>query len=87
MGSRLTGEGKPISIEKHDLWVYDVAYAPDGRHLISCSADKTVRIFSTECSAMAEKLSKEVKRNLSADEWNKYVGADIPYKKIRPDLP
>ena len=87
MGSRQSGEGKPVSIEKHDLWVYDIAYAPDGKHLISCSADKTVRIFSTECSGMAEKLNKEVKRNMSPDEWNKYVGADIPYKKIRPDLP
>ncbi|MCK9421737.1 MAG: hypothetical protein M0Q38_04005 [Bacteroidales bacterium] len=80
-------EGKPISIEKHDLWVYDIIYIPDNNHLISCSADKTIRIFSTKCSNMAEKLQKELKRNLTVEEWNKYVGADIPYQKSRSDLP
>jgi len=77
---------KPISIEKHDLWVYDILYTPDGKHLISCSADKTIRIFSTECSIMNDKLVKELKRNMTEEEWNKYVGADIPYEKTRPYL-
>jgi len=77
---------KPISIEKHDLWVYDILYTPDDKHLISCSADKTIRIFSTECSIMNDKLVKELKRNMTTEEWNKYVGADIPYEKTRPDL-
>ena len=80
-------EGKPVSIEKHDLWVYDLVYTPDSKHLISCSADKTIRIFSTECSGMAEKLAKQLRRNFTPEEWNKYIGADIPYKKTRPDLP
>ncbi len=80
-------EGKPISIEKHDLWVYDICYTPDNNHLISCSADKTIRIFSTKCSDLSDKLQKTLKRNLTIEEWNKYVGADIPYEKTRMDLP
>jgi WD40 repeat protein len=87
IGSMQSREGKPISIEKHDLWVYDLTYAPDDKHLISCSADRTIRIFSTECSAMAQQLSKQVKRNLTAEEWNKFAGADIPCEKTRTDLP
>jgi len=77
---------KPISIERNDLWVYDILYTPDDKHLISCSADKTIRIFSTECSIMNDKLIKELDRNMTAEEWNKYVGVDIPYEKTRPDL-
>jgi len=77
---------KPISIEKHDLWVYDILYTPNDKHLISCSADKTIRIFTTECSNMNEKLTKLLNRNMTVEEWNKYVGADIPYEKTRPDL-
>ncbi len=87
IGSMQSREGKPISIEKNDLWVYDITYSSDDKHLISCSADKTIRIFSTECAAMAQELLKKVKRNLTAEEWNKFAGADIPYEKTRADLP
>jgi len=80
-------EGKPVSIEKHDLWVYDITFSPDDKYLISSSADKTIRIFLTECSGMASKLSKTIKRNMTPEEWNKYIGSDIPYEKTRPDLP
>jgi len=80
-------EVKPISIENHDLWVYDILFTPDNSQLISCSADKTIRIVSTENDRMAEKLRKELKRNLTTEEWKKMVGGDIPYKKTRPDLP
>ncbi len=80
-------EGKPVSIEKHDLWVYDITFSPDDKYLFSCSADKTIRIFSTECSGMTVKLSKTIKRNMTPEEWNKYIGSDIPYERTRPDLP
>jgi hypothetical protein len=80
-------EARPISIENHDLWVYDILFTPDDTQLISCSADKTIRIVSTENARMAEKLRKELKRNLTTEEWKKMVGGDIPYQKTRPDLP
>lgn len=81
------GEGKPVSIVKHDLWVYDLGYSPDDKHLISCSADKTIRIFSTNCSDMANRLIQTIHRNMTREEWNKYVGADIPYEKTIMNLP
>lgn len=80
-------EGKPISIDSHELWVYDILYTPDNKHLISCSADKTIRIFSTQNQDMAQKLKNNLKRNLTVAEWKKMVGEDIPYQKTRTDLP
>ena len=78
---------KPISIENHDLWVYDILFTPDDQQMISCSADKTIRIVSTENANMATKLKKELNRNMTKEEWQKLVGIDIPYKKTRSDLP
>lgn len=75
------GEEKPISINSHELWVYDILFTADGSHLISCSADKTIRIFSTKNQLMAEKLKSLVKRNMTADEWKKLIGEDVPYQK------
>ncbi len=78
---------KPISIEDHELWVYDLLFTPDGKQLISCSADKTIRVVSTENSMMAGNLRKKLTRNMTIEEWKKMVGGDIPYQKTRADLP
>ena len=86
IGSWKSAGMKPVSIEKHDLWVYDIIYTPDNKQLISCSADKTIRIFTTECSIMNNRLAKLLKRNMTVEEWDKYVGTDISYQKTRPDL-
>ena len=80
-------ETEPISIENNDLWVYDIVFTPDDQQLISCSADKTIRIFSTENASMVENLKRELKRNMTKEEWQRMVGGDIPYRKTRPDLP
>ncbi|MDP3461338.1 MAG: hypothetical protein Q8S18_00975 [Bacteroidales bacterium] len=80
-------EETPVSINNHELWVYDVLFAPDGSQIITCSADKTIRIFSTHNQQMADKLAPEIKRNMTADEWNKLVGEDVPYQKTIDLLP
>ncbi len=80
-------EANPIALGNHDLWVYDILFTPDNKHLISCSADKTIRIVSTENSMMAETLKKKLTRNMTLEEWKKMVGSDIPYRKTREDLP
>lgn len=80
-------EEKPVTINNHELWVYDILFTPDGNQLISCSADKTIRIFSTYNQQMAEKLTPAVKRNMTLTEWNKMVGLDVPFHKTIKNLP
>ena len=80
-------EEKPISIDNHELWIYDLLFTPDGNHLISCSADRTIRIFSVGNEQMAEKARPKTKRNMTAAEWSKLVGEDIPYQKTIAELP
>lgn len=80
-------EEKPVTINNHELWVYDILFTPDGKQLISCSADKTIRIFSTHNQQMAENLTPAVKRNMTLTEWNKMVGLDVPFHKTIKNLP
>jgi WD40 repeat protein/energy-coupling factor transporter ATP-binding protein EcfA2 len=80
-------EEKPVTINNHELWVYDVLFTPDGSQLISCSADKTIRIFSTQNQQMADKLTPAIKRNMTITEWNKMVGLDVPFHKTIKNLP
>ena len=36
------------SIENHADWVFGVAFAPDGKHLLTCSRDKTAKVWDLE---------------------------------------
>ncbi|PSS12761.1 hypothetical protein PHLCEN_2v3292 [Hermanssonia centrifuga] len=38
-----TGPDLELSLQGHMSWVLDLAYSPDGRHLFSCSDDRTIR--------------------------------------------
>ncbi|MBS4059698.1 MAG: hypothetical protein KG029_04815 [Bacteroidetes bacterium] len=87
VSSNPISEEKTISINSHELWVYDVLFTLDGNHIIACSADKTIRIFSTQNQQMAEKLKPAVKRNMTLDEWSKMIGEDVPYQKTIDELP
>jgi len=86
-GSPDASNGKSVTAGVHELWVYDLVYTAHGTKLVSCSADKTIRLFSCSCEQMASALRKKLRRNLTADEWNKYAGSDIPYQKTVPELP
>lgn len=80
-------EDKPISLNEHDFWVYDALFSPDGKSIISCSADKTIRISSIHNSDLAEKLRNSITRDFSQQEWNKYIGQDVPIIPLIPQLP
>ena len=86
-GSTDASNGKFVTAGRHELWAYGLAYIVHGTKLVSCSADKTIRLFSCSCEQMATALRKKLKRNLTPDEWTKYAGSDIPYQKTIPELP
>ena len=46
-----TGASVGTPLEGHRNWVNSVAYSPDGRHIISGSYDKTIRIWDAETGA------------------------------------
>jgi len=80
-------EQDSYNISKNDLWVYQVLFSPEGKKIICCSADKTIRLFTAGCELLSAAVEKNVKRNLSKEEWNLYVGPDIPYQKTITRLP
>ncbi len=75
-------EDQPIVIQSgHDKWIYSLVFNPDGTKLITGSADNSIKIWTTRSEILADKIGKTAKRNMTAEEWNKYVGADITYEE------
>lgn len=86
----------PTLLSEHD-WVWSVAFSPDDEQLMAGihsvqetvvgQLDQTIHAYPTKINTMAGLLCGYTKRNMNEEEWNSYVGEDLPYQKTCPDLP
>jgi WD40 repeat protein len=81
-----TPDAPPVVLRGHRDEVNSVALSPDGKTLASGGFDQTIFLWLTT-EGLAETVCKKVWRNLTKDEWHRFVGADIPYQRTCPNLP
>jgi len=75
----------PIVMEDNSGFVFSLAFSPDGKYLLSSSADEPRLINRpTMASMLASQVCGLVTRNFTQDEWKTYVGNDVPYEKTCP---
>ena len=72
---------EPIKMDDHNTWVLSLTFSPDGNKLIAGCIDKLVRIWPTNSEIMAKNLCDKLERNMTQDEWNRFVAEDIDYEK------
>ncbi|GAB2784725.1 hypothetical protein GCM10027275_31260 [Rhabdobacter roseus] len=73
---------QPVTLSDFDYWVMNIDFTKDGTKLIACGADKTVRIWDINSEALFLELANKVSGDLSPEDWDKYIGKDIPYEKL-----
>jgi WD40 repeat protein len=67
-----------------------MAFTTDGQwvSLVSEGPEETIwEIYSLDYGELSERVCREYKRNLSLDEWDKFVGPDTPYECTCPSAP
>lgn len=75
---------QPIAIHDYDNWVMGLCFTADSNRLISCGADKSVRVWEINPDHLYAKIVGNVRRNFTSEEWNTYIGKDVSYQKIIP---
>ncbi len=86
---------QPQVLNDHD-WVWSMAFSPDDNQIMAGihsvvqnigDTDYTIHAWPTKNASMSGKLCSYVKKNLSKEDWDLYVGKDLPYQATCPSLP
>ena len=72
----------PITMQNNAGFVWDISFTKNSDYLIAACSESEIRVWPTNPSLLAEKICPQLKRNMSKDEWVKYVGTedDIAYE-------
>jgi WD40 repeat protein len=76
----------PITFADNEGLVLVMEFSPDGQVIVSGEFDGSQSLKSrpTHVDYMAKNICENVTRNMTQQEWNNYVGKDIPIEKTCP---
>ena len=80
-------DAEPRVLSDHQDRVWSVAFHPKDLRLATGSQDRTIRLWNTDTRSLAESVCRRVRRNLSWEEWKRFIGADISYERTCACLP
>jgi WD40 repeat protein len=87
---------QPMVLSDHRDWVWGVAFTPDDEQLLASvhsstetvkGVEHTIRAWPTKIPTMSNILCEKIKRNINKEEWEIFVGDDLPYETTCSSLP
>ncbi|MCR9252492.1 MAG: hypothetical protein NXI20_18870 [bacterium] len=76
----------PIVLDDHFDWVLSASFDTTGDKIITGSKDNFIRVWPLDPQVLANRLCEMLPRNLSAEEWQEYVGSQITFQNTCPNL-
>jgi hypothetical protein len=74
-------EDLPITMDNNNGFIWDIVFSKSSDYLIAACSESEIRVWPTDPSILAGQICPKLKRNMTPDEWKKYVGeADIEYE-------
>jgi WD40 repeat protein/energy-coupling factor transporter ATP-binding protein EcfA2 len=74
-------EDLPVVMENNNGFIWDIEFTKGSDFLIAACSESEIRFWPTDPALLAKEICPKLSRNLSDDEWEKYVGNEIPYEK------
>lgn len=73
-------EDLPIVMENNNGFIWDIAFAKGSDYLIAACHESEIRVWPTDPDLLAKQVCPKLTRNMSLEEWNRYVGSDIDFE-------
>jgi len=73
-------EDLPIVMDNNNGFIWDLSFAKGSDYLIAACHESEIRVWPTDLTLLANQLCPKLSRNMTQDEWTRYVGADIPFE-------
>jgi WD40 repeat protein/energy-coupling factor transporter ATP-binding protein EcfA2 len=70
----------PVEMENNNGYIWDIVFAQGSDYLIAGCNQTEIRVWPTDPTLLAQKICPQLRRNMTPEEWKKYVGADIPFE-------
>jgi WD40 repeat protein/flagellar biosynthesis GTPase FlhF len=71
----------PMIINEPGSWVNAIALM-DQNHIFAGCKDQVFRLYPIKSEVLAETLKNKLKRDITPEEWDRYIGDDLPYNPI-----
>ena len=80
--------GQELFALSKDTWgVNHAAWNSDDTRIIISNDDGSARIYFARVDDLIEFACTRTGRNMTHEEWQHYMGSDVPYRRACPDLP
>ena len=73
-------EDLPVVMDNNNGFIWDISFAKGSDYLIAACHESEIRVWPTDLSLLADQLCPKLTRNMTQDEWNRYVGVDIEFE-------
>lgn len=73
-------------IENGNSFVWDLAFSPDDEYLVAGTKDGKVKKWAVNNATMASEMCQHISRNMTKEEWDRYVSKDIEYEETCENL-
>ena len=70
----------PIEMDNNNGYVWDIEFSKTSDFLISACSESEIRVWPTDPALLADKICPKLARNMTQEEWKKYVGETITYE-------
>jgi WD40 repeat protein len=67
-------EDLPITMENNNGFIWDIVFTKNSDYLIAACSESEIRVWPTDPSLLAKQICPKLTRNMTQDEWKKYVG-------------
>ncbi|MBX2966679.1 MAG: High-affnity carbon uptake protein Hat/HatR [Cyclobacteriaceae bacterium] len=79
-------EDLPIKMDNNNGFIWDIAFSHDSKYLIAAGHESEIRVWPTDPELLAKQICPLLKRNMTLEEWSKYVGSDIEFENTCVNL-